>query len=118
MERIRIMVASIPGMLGEILRYAIGQSADMANVATLTDDEDPQPAIVRSKPHVVVLGGTRDPQGELVTALLRALPGTCVVVLSGDGRTAVVHRASAPPLTLENASPQELLGLLRLIVRV
>jgi chemotaxis response regulator CheB len=116
-ERIRIMVASVPGMLGEILQHAIGQSADMASIATLTEDEDPRPAVVRTRPHVVVLGGTRDPQEDVVTALLGALPSACVVALSGDGRRAVVHRASALPLTLEDASPHELLGVVRLLVR-
>lgn len=117
MERIRIMVASVPGMLGEILQHAIGQSADLANVATLTEDEDPQLAIVHSQPHVVVLGQTRGPQEGIVTALLRALPSACVVALSKDGRRAVVHRVSAQPLTLEDASPQELLRLVRLVAR-
>lgn len=116
-ERIRIMVASVPGMLGEILQHAIGQSADMANIATLTEDEDPRPAVVHTKPHVVVLGGTRGSQEDVVTALLRASPGACVVALSGDGRTAVVHRASALPLTLEDASPEGLLEIVRLLVR-
>ena len=116
-ERIRIMVASVPGMLGEILQHAIGQSADMANIATLTEDEDPRPAVVRTRPHVVVLGGTRGSQEDVVTALLRVSPSACVVALSGDGRTAVVHRASALPLTLEDASPHELLGVVRLLIR-
>jgi DNA-binding NarL/FixJ family response regulator len=117
-ERIRIMVASVPGMLGEILQYAIGQSADMASIATLAADEDPWPTVVRTRPHVVVLGGTPDPQADVITALLRALPGGCVVALSGDGRTAVVHRVRALPLTLEDASPEELLQFVRLLVRV
>jgi len=117
-ERIRIMVASVPGMLGEILQHAIGRSADMATIATLTADEDPRSAAVRTKPHVVVVGGTPDPQDDVVTALLRALPGGCVVALSGDGRTAVLHRVRARPLTLEDASPEELLEVVRLLVQV
>jgi hypothetical protein len=116
-ERIRIMVASVPRMLGEILQHAIGQSADMASIATLTADEDPRSAAVRTKPHVVVLGRTRGPQNDVVTALLRAVPGGCVVALSGDGRKAVVHRVRARPLTLEDASPEELLKVVRLLVR-
>ncbi len=117
MERIRIMVASVPGMLGEILQYAIGQSADMASIATVPEDEDPWSAVVQTRPHVVVLGGTRGPEEGVVTALLRALPSGCVVALSGDGRKAVVHQLKALPLTLEDASPEELLEVVRLLVR-
>jgi hypothetical protein len=117
-ERIRIMMASVPGMLGEILQHAIGQSADMANIATLTEDEDARSAAVRTRPHVVMVGGTPDPQDDVVTALLREVGDGCVVTLSGNGRTAVVHQVRSLPLTLEDASPEELLEVVRLLVRV
>jgi len=55
---------------------------------------------------------------DVVTALLREVGDGCVVTLSGDGRTAVVHRVQALPLTLEDASPEELLDVVRLLVRV
>jgi len=116
-ERIRIVVASVPRMLGEILQHAIGQSLDMATVATLTGDEDPRPAVVRLQPHVVVLGETRDPQEVVVTALLRTLPSMSVVALSASGHRAVVYRSDESPVTLDDASPQDLLDTLRLLAR-
>jgi DNA-binding NarL/FixJ family response regulator len=115
-ERIRIMLASVPRMLAEILQHAIGQSADMASIVTTTGDEDARSAAVRTRPHVVLVGGSPDPQGEVVTALLREVGDGCVVILSGDGRTAVVHRVRALPLTLEDASPEGLLEIVRLLV--
>ena len=115
MERIRIVVASVPRMLGEILQHAIGQSDDMTTVATLTGDEDPRPAVVRFQPHVVVLGETRDPQEVVVTALLTTLPSATVVALSANGRRAVVYRSHEPLVTLDDASPQDLLETLRLL---
>jgi hypothetical protein len=116
-ERIRIVVASVPRMLEGILRRAINQSVDMTTVATLTGDEDPRLAVVRTQPHAVVLGETRDPQDVVVTALLRALPSTTVVALSANGRRAVVHQTDEPPVTLEDASPQDLLDTVRLRAR-
>jgi hypothetical protein len=116
-ERIRIVVASVPRMLGEILQHAIGQSVDMATVATLTGDEDPRPAVVRLHPHVVVLGETRDPQEVVVTALLRALPSASVLALSANGHRAVVYRSNESPILLDDASPQDLIETLRLLAR-
>jgi type IV secretory pathway ATPase VirB11/archaellum biosynthesis ATPase len=115
-ERIRIMMASVPGMLGEILLHAIGQSADMASIATLTEDEDARSVAVRTRPHVVLMGGSPDRREDIVTALLSEVGNGCVVTLSGDGRTAVVHRVRALPLTLEGTSPEGLLEIVRLLV--
>jgi hypothetical protein len=112
-ERIRIMVASVPLLLEGILRRAISQSVDMITVATLTGDEDPRLAALRTQPHVVVLGETGDPQEAMVTALLRTLPSTTVVALSAEGRTAVVYQTDELPVTLERASPQDLLDTVR-----
>ena len=115
MERIRILVVSVPRMLEGILRRAISQSVDMTTVATLTRDEDPRLAAVRTQPHVVVLGDTPEPQEVVVTALLRTLPNATVVALSANGRRAVLYRANEPMLTLDDASPQDLLETLRLL---
>ena len=108
------MVASVPRMLEGILKRAISQSVDMTTVATLTGDEDPRLAVVRTQPHVVVLG---DPQEVVVTALLRTLPSAVVVAVSANGRTAVVHQTGEQPVTLEGASPQDLLDTVRLRAR-
>jgi hypothetical protein len=111
------MVASVPRMLEEILQHAISQSLDMATVATLTGDEDPRLVVARTQPHVVVLGETREPQDVVVNALLRTLPSTTVVALSASGRHAVVHQTDEAPVTLEDASPQDLLDTMRLLAR-
>jgi DNA-binding NarL/FixJ family response regulator len=116
MGHIRIMLADVPRMLTDILQNAIAQEPDLETVAALSGGEDPRFALARLRPDIVVLGASSE-TGELgPLAISRVHPKAHIVTLSANGRRAAIHPPGDRPVTLDDASPEVLLRVLRCLV--
>ena len=112
MGRTRVLIAGLPPVASRILRNLVSADPRLELVARegvlaeLTED------VARSRADVVITRARDAGDVEWCTALLRAHPRLRVVVLSADGRTAVVHRVVAHRTVLADVSSQALLDTL------
>ena len=113
----RIVVASVPRILSDLLQRAIDESPDMQMVATVAHGEDPRPTMLRVNADIVVVGGTGDADTDdarAIGALRRASPRIRIVRLSPSGRNATIHGLSDDDVVvLNDVSVRDLLDTLR-----
>jgi len=112
----RIVVASVPRILSDLLQRAIDECSDMEMVATVAHGEDPRPTVLRVNADIVVVGGTGDVDADdarAIGALRRASPQLRIVRLSPSGRNATIHGVSDDVVVLNDVSVRELLDTLR-----
>jgi hypothetical protein len=114
-DRTRVMLAWLPRMLREILERA-AETMRMDVVCVLSGDDDLEAALLRCRPHAIVLGMPGVSRDSLAYTLLAADGKLCIMTVSGSGRHATVHRTNAPPMRLDNLSPRDLLGTLDALV--
>lgn len=112
MQRVRILVADLPGMLAEILRAVAEREPGLEVIEDPEAAFDLAGAVERAGVDVVVVGGNCDDAAPAL-ALLHARPRLRVVTVSGDGRLAC-HDALVPHrVVLRDVSPRGLLDAIR-----
>jgi len=105
-------------MLRDILCNAMTDEADLAVAGLLAEGEALLAGIERTRPDVVVLGVGEHHTHEEVTALLWACPRIKVVTVSANGRQAMIHGLRPHVDQLGEASPQDLLSVVRAAIAV
>ena len=112
MARTRVLVAGLPPVASRILRDLISADPRLELVARDGVLGDLAEEVARARADVVITRASDALEAEWCAALLRAHPRLRVVVLSADGRTAVVHRVVAHRTVLMDVSSQALLDTL------
>lgn len=117
MRRTRVVVADMPGMLGDIVRDAVTGEPDMELVADVSTREEAPAAITDRRADVLILGREASESEGPGLDLLCGCLDTTVFVVTKDGRRAFRYElhAAEVPLTAEvgGISPQHLLGAIR-----
>lgn len=112
-----MVMADMPGMLGDIIRDAVTGEPDMELVADVPRRADAPAAISEGKADVLILGRAASETVGPDLDLLRGCLDTTVLVVTKDGRQAFRYElhAAEVPLTaeLDGISPQHLVGAIR-----
>jgi hypothetical protein len=98
-------------MLRGILREAL---SSRPNLQLLDDDlaERNPAAVLRTRSPSALILGRPDCDHFRLGPLLEASPGTKILLVSSEGRSAVVYQADLLPVTVEGLSPEALLTLI------
>jgi DNA-binding NarL/FixJ family response regulator len=110
---IRLVLASMPPLLGAIVRETLAGQRDIEILAEVIDSAQILATVRRTGASVAVLGATPGDSRTLVHELLTAQPWLHVVVLTSDARGAVVHSLQPRASAIADISPQALLDAIR-----
>jgi DNA-binding NarL/FixJ family response regulator len=111
LDRIRILISDVPGMLRDIIEEILDAQKDMIVVGDVSGDVALAEAAARTRADFVIRGqGHDDPE---VEALLAARPGLKVLSVEGDGRLSYLSELRPRVSPLGELSPQTLLDSIR-----
>jgi hypothetical protein len=112
-ERIRIVVAAMPRMLRDIVKYTVSTDDQVELVREYTERIDLAATVARDRPHFVVVGSEAFGSEE-VAAALAASPAVSVLALTADGRKLHLHELTPTRLEFGEISPGRLLEVIRM----
>ncbi|HKH93408.1 MAG TPA: hypothetical protein VKA54_16505 [Gemmatimonadaceae bacterium] len=114
MAPIRLVLATMPPLLGEIVRETLASQRDIEILAEVADSEQILSVVRRTGASVAVVGiAPSDSTALLVHELLAHQPWLHVVTLTSDARHAVVHSLQPRAAAISDISPQALLDAIR-----
>jgi hypothetical protein len=107
LTRIRVIVAGLPALMGELVRVLAAERPAMEIVAELEAGADVSSAAGRLGADVVLMpsGSVDRRSGE---AILLANPRLRLLLMSEDARTAQLHRLLPHRMMIDDVSPSEL----------
>jgi hypothetical protein len=112
-ERIRIVVAAMPRMLRDIVKYTVSTDDQVELVREYTERIDLAATVARDRPHFVIVGSEAF-GSEQVAAALAASPTLSVLALTADGRKLHLHELTPTRLEFGEISPGRLLEVIRM----
>jgi DNA-binding NarL/FixJ family response regulator len=114
MEKIKVMLASRPQMLSDVIRNMIDRQPDMIMVGDVIDPIKLLFA-VREKPVDVVIVTPLKVNGEpkICSHLLMNYPSLKVFTLSAKGEAAYLYQSGAPRLRIDDPCGQSMLEAIR-----
>lgn len=114
--RTRIVLATPPTMLGDIVRQLLAAHPDLEVAAEVSDPDALAAAVRRTGAEVVVVtvadGDGRLPDG-LPRSLLREHPRLTLIALRDDARSAFVYELRLHETVITEISPRILLAAIR-----
>ena len=113
MAPIRLVLATMPPLLGEIVRETLASQRDIEILAEVTDPEQILSVVRRTGASVAVVGIAPSDSTLLVHELLADQPWLYVVTLTSDARSAVVHSLQPRAAAISDFSPKALLDAIR-----
>lgn len=113
MAPIRLVLASMPPILGEIVRETLAGAGDIEIIAEVADPDQIPAAVRRTGASVAVLGIATSDTRALVHALLAEYPRLRVVALASDGRTGYIHSLQPRESPILDLSPRTLVDAIR-----
>ena len=114
MEKIKVMLASRPQMLSDVIRNMIDNQLDMVLVGDVIDPIKLLFAI-RETPVDVVIVTPLKANGEpkICSHLLPEHPSLKVFTLSAKGEAAYLYQSGAPKMRIDDPSEQAILSAIR-----
>lgn len=114
MEKTKVLLASRPKMLSEVIRHLIGQQPDMVVVNQVRDPLELFVVVKISGADVVIvtpLAGNGVPH--ICSQLLAAYPLLIIVTQSGKGETAYLYQLGVPKKRIDEPSAQSIVDAIR-----
>lgn len=115
MSSIRVVLAGIPNVLGDVITEIITTQPDMSVVASLRTHDGVPAAVERTGASVVILGVDADAEAAIAISdeLLYDRPRLTVLTVTTDGRETALHLLRPHDEPLGQVSPQRLIAALR-----
>lgn len=119
MQRIRVLLVQVPGVLCGILRDIVGQQPDMEIVGELDDYDSLMPAIDRTEAHFVIWGlepaavKNTDAVPDQCRAVLDSYPRLKVLAVEADGRSGSFYELRPWRRELGELAPARIVAVLR-----
>lgn len=116
MSPIRVVLATLPPLLGDIVRETLVREGGVEIVAEIGDTDDIRPTIDRTSPDVAVLGVAPDNWAGLSGFLRNVLgdhPRLAVVALASDGRSGYVYQQQPRGAVIHDITPKSLASAIR-----
>jgi chemotaxis response regulator CheB len=119
MQRIRVLLVQVPGVLCGILGDIVGREPDMEIVGELSGYDELMPALRRTEPHFVIWG--LEPAGadgigavpDACRAVLDGYPRIKVLAVEGDGRSGSLYGLRPWRRELGELGPARIVEVLR-----
>ncbi len=112
--KIKVLLASRPKLLSEVIRYLVARQPDMEVVSEVLDPIDLLLAVKATNADVVIvtpLPANGEPH--ICTQLLAAYAQLKIVTQSAKGEAAYLYQSGSPKQRIEEPSEQLILGAIR-----
>lgn len=112
--KIKVLLASRPKLLSEVIRYLVARQPDMEVVSEVLDPIDLLLAVKATNADVVIvtpLPANGEPH--ICTQLLAAYAQLKIVTQSAKGEAAYLYQSGLPKRRIEEPSEQLILGAIR-----
>lgn len=118
MRKIKVLLASRPKMLSEVIRYMVERQPDMEVMGEVLDPIELLLAVKATNADVVIVTPL-DANGEphICTQLLTAYPQLKIVTQSAKGEAAYLYESGAHMTRIDEPSEQSMLGGIRECMR-
>ena len=116
--KIRVLLASRPKLLSEVLRYMLARQPDMEVISEVLDPIELLLAVQATSAEVVIvtpLPANGDPH--ICVQLLAAYPQLKIVTQSAKGEAAYLYQSGSPKMLIEEPSEHSMLGAIREALR-
>jgi DNA-binding NarL/FixJ family response regulator len=111
--RIRVLVADMTPMLRDIISDAVTNETDLELVGTLDVGQPLLSVLTRIEPDVLILRAGSPNDTSLAEEVLARWPRTKVLMITHDGRGAVLHTLRPYRVVLGDVSSESLLAAIR-----
>jgi DNA-binding NarL/FixJ family response regulator len=114
LQKIRVLLASRPKLLSEVIRYLIERQPDMLVVSEVLDPLQLL-LVVKSTNADVVIVTPLEANGEphICSQLLSEYPPLVIVTQSSEGEAAYLYRLGVPKKRINEPSEQSIVGAIR-----
>ena len=114
MQKIKIMLASRPKIISDVIRNIIEHQPDMIMVGEVIDPIRLLYTIRETSVDVVILTPIKaNGQPKICSHLLAEHPSLIIVALSAEGEAAYLYKLDVPRLRIDNPSGQSILVAIR-----
>lgn len=116
MTPIRVVLATMPPLLGDIVRATLARDADVEIRAEVTTRDEIGPAVDQADADVTVLGvmpGDWSGLSHLLRDTLAAHPRLTIIALASDGRSGYVYRLQPRGVIIDDITPRSLVQVIR-----
>ena len=114
MPKIRVMLASRPKMISDVIRNIIAHQPDMTMVGEVIDPIRLLYAIRETSVDVVIMTPIKaNGEPKICSHLMAEHPSLIIVALSAKGEAAYLYQLSVPKLRIDDPSGQSILVAIR-----
>ena len=114
MRKIKIMLASRPKMISDVIRNIIEHQLDMTIVGEVIDPISLLYTITETSVDVVIMTPIKvNGEPKICSHLLAKLPSLIIVALADNSESAYLYRSGVPKLCIEDPSGQSLIIAIR-----
>ena len=114
MRKIKIILASRPKMISDVIRNIIEHQLDMTIVGEVIDPISLLYAIRETSVDVVIMTPIKaNGEPKMCSHLLAEHPSIIIVALAANGETAYLYKLGAPRLCIEDPSGQSIIIAIR-----
>ncbi|HUQ81457.1 MAG TPA: hypothetical protein VM076_09980 [Gemmatimonadaceae bacterium] len=115
----RVILGTMPPLLGDIIRDTLGRQDDVEVAAEVGARTDIVAAVSDTCAHVVILGVAPDgwsSLSRLLGELLGIHPRLTIIAIASDGRSGYVYRLLPRTVAIDDVSPTSLVQTIRATV--
>jgi DNA-binding NarL/FixJ family response regulator len=113
LERIRILLVKVPGILGEIITEVVTDEPDMEVVGAVAGYSDLLPATRATSADTVIIGLDDGELPDVCEELLDERPRIALLGVHSDGRNAFVYALRPRRVPIGDVSPADLVDVIR-----
>jgi chemotaxis response regulator CheB len=113
LERIRVLVVKVPGILGEIITSIVANEPDMEIVGDVADYRELLPMTRTTSADAVIIGLENGELPGVCEELLDERPRVTLLGVHGDGRHAFVYALRPERVPIGDVSPAGLVEAIR-----
>lgn len=117
LDRIRVLLAEMPQLLRDVIRYLLSDQPDMEVIGNISDWLELLVTAREMHADVVILGVESSELPGICSHLLHELPDIKLLGVTDDTRHAFLHELRPQKVPLREASAQGLLDAIRAAVR-
>jgi len=113
---IRVVLATMPPLLRDIVRQSLARDADVEVLAEVATCDEIAPAVDHASADVTVLGVTPDEWpglSQLLRETLATHPRLTIIALTSDGRSGYVYRMQPRGVVIDDLTPRSLVQVIR-----
>ena len=112
----RVVLGTLPPLLGDIVRETLTRQTDFEVLAEVGTRAEIMPAVQETGAHVVIVGiatGGWTSLSTLLRDLLARHPRLTIIALASDGRSGYVYQLRPRTLAIDDISPTSLVRAIR-----